>query len=44
MRVRSELQQNSMVGEQLKAQVEDMKLQMSQNDSELIELQSEKVV
>lgn len=43
MRARSESQQNSILGEQLRAQVEEMKLQMSQNDAQLNGLQSDKV-
>ena len=43
MRARNELQQKSALAEQLKAQVEEIKLQMSQNGTQLIDLQTEKV-
>ena len=43
MRSESEIGQKSAMGEQLKAQVEDLKLQLSQNDSKLAEYQTERV-
>ena len=43
MRSESEIGAKSAMGEQLKAQVEDLKLQLSQNDTKLAEYQSERV-
>ena len=43
MRSESEIGQKSAMSEQLKAQVEDLKLQLSQNDSKLAEYQTERV-
>ena len=43
MRSESEIGQKSAMSEQHKAQVEDLKLQLSQNDSKLAEYQTERV-
>lgn len=43
MRQKSEFEQTSVIGEELKAQVEMMKLKMSENDANAIQFQSEKV-